>query len=1187
MTKKRIRIKGDQDRSNSQEHDVRVQFRRARSSSADSPTDDFLSVPYQLIWNGGRPCSTKWSSADKAKFQQHLADFASGTVEEEAVEWIGPILHQFLLAGGCIPPEQRRSLDKKECGIQLTADTKSTVILTNIPWEMTYFPAQIIDGDESLFKTTLGCYPVARIVGGRNPSTIPDGKIRALYCISNPPHSHLARFDADKFAHALEAVFRGFPIIDKRDMTSNHEPTWERIEEIIESVEPHLFILVGHGRSGSGTPELLFGEDWIPVSQLAKKLAATKRNVLAVLVCCDFVRVAETPGAQSGALTLVREGIPGVVAMQGMIEPSVAEVFLKTFLNYLLMRPSLEVAAAAGRRDASLKSLQGFLPTVFLNGKGTSGFFYDVLSRYQEKLRPLLHDFPDPGQDFERTVLETTLDKELDKSGVVVVRGGLGTGKTHLIRRVARRRLGGLAVPSRPLFYIACDRLPEGGAMRRSVFRELADKLNSNAALLPESGPPAVEDAASIVDGIDRRRIVVVLDGFYGGRNKAERESWNELLERACEMKKSLIVVVPRPRVSVDLPSASELSVPFFRMEETRDYLKRFVPKLAINYKKIHRWAGGTPLFLDSLRRFQGQLGARAIHGKSLRSRQPRQIADLYIKRVAGLLSKNELQTLCNLCRLPGPASVVWCTRLLDETKNKDAVEYLREIGMVDSSGDESHPLCHVPTAKAQAVRRAYPARCRTAGKLITQRFQVWLAGQKDPWDEAIAKLARQPGGPAILQGMQAAYLEMRQEEQAKMLATMANVPGVSDDELWGLYAPVIALSKRNLKVFSDAGLAHNGESRKATLRLLVRAAELAQNVGRQEDACNLLRDLSSTTQGYDRVVILKTRPAFLKDTKQHKALEEIQKSYDEAVEIAREGMTGSLDDGSTTREEWKYLFLEVVQERLNTRIFLAHASPAELAQDINELEKSGGESRHLGLALCKLAERELRQDNSAVKWDLVAENLVRAKKILEGTADDLVLSYCLYQYGQYLRRKPNPETAAAIAIYEKAETLGSRGGDPRREGLPFRQRVRLMWQQGSLSASLEDVSLQIDDLLRRLERQSGDSLTLRVLERLYSLRAEIGRERPGDPTARYLQRACRVSADPLLTAKTDVEHCGRAFRRYLKFLKDTKRFDEAQEFLVEFGKSFREKLLLEPVANDPWAVYNNLVERYPDIGEG
>jgi hypothetical protein len=77
------------------------------------------------------------------------------------------------------------------------------------------------------------------------------------------------------------------------------------------------------------------------------------------------------------------------------------------------------------------------------------------------------------------------------------------------------------------------------------------------------------------------------------------------------------------------------------------------------------------------------------------------------------------------------------------------------------------------------------------------------------------------------------------------------------------------------------------------------------------------------------------------------------------------------------------------------------------------------------------------------------------------------------------------------------------------------------------------------------------------------------------------------VSADPLLTAKTDVEHCGRAFRRYLKFLKDTKRFDEAQEFLVEFGKSFREKLLLEPVANDPWAMYNNLVERYPDIGEG
>ena len=89
------------------------------------------------------------------------------------------------------------------------------------------------------------------------------------------------------------------------------------------------------------------------------------------LVFCDLGRVPETPGAQSGALSLVREGVPGVVAMQGMIEPSAAEIFLQPFLSYLLMHPSVEVAAAAGRRDASRTSRQGFLPTVFINGKGT------------------------------------------------------------------------------------------------------------------------------------------------------------------------------------------------------------------------------------------------------------------------------------------------------------------------------------------------------------------------------------------------------------------------------------------------------------------------------------------------------------------------------------------------------------------------------------------------------------------------------------------------------------------------------------------------------------------------------------------------------------------------------------------------------------------------------------------------
>jgi hypothetical protein len=1183
MRTKRIRVREDHHTRKTQERDLRIQFRRVTGSSNAPLVGDFLCSRYLLSCNGRPQRSADWSSAENAKLRQHLADFASGTVEEDAVRWTGPILHQFLLAGGCIPLEQRHAIGEKERGIQLTADTRSTAILTNIPWEMTSLP-HAGDGGVTLFETTLGRYPVARVADGRKPSAIPDGQIRALYCISNPSHPLLSRFDSDQFERALESVFRGFPVIDKRDMKGNHEPTWEFTSATIEFVRPHLFVLVGHGRSESGTPELLFGEDWIPVSQLAESLAETKSNVLTVLVCCDLVRVAETPGAQSGALSLVRGGIPGVVAMQGMIEPSVAEIFLKTFLSYLLMHPSVEVAAAAGRRDASRTSRQGFLPTVFLNGKGTSGFFDNVLGHYQEKLRPLLHDFPDPGPDFERTSLEITLDKELDKAGLVVVRGGLGTGKTHLIRKLSRRRLGGLAIPSRPLFYIACDRLPEGGAIRGSVLRELAAKLRSSAALLPESKPLALENAASIMDGIERRRIVVVLDRFHGGRKKAERQSWNEFLGRAGEMKKSLIVVVPQPRVSVDVPSDSELSVPFFQIEETREYLRQFAPRLVTNYKKVHRWAGGTPLLLDALRRFQGQLGARAIRGRGFRSRKPGLIADLYVKRVASLLSKDQFQTLCNLCRLPSPASVAWCTRLLDETKNKNAVEYLSEIGMVESSGDEAHPLCHLPAAKVQALRRAYPARFRTAAILITRRFQLWLAGQKDPWDEAIAKLSRQPGGPAILQAVQAAYLEMRQEEMATRLATMANVPGVSDDELWGLYAPITALSKRNLRAAS-AVESNNGERRKATLRSLVRTAELAQKVGRNEDAGNLLCDLRSTTEGYDHVVVMKTLAAFLKDTRQHKALGEIEESYDKAVEIARAGMTGSSEDGGTTREEWKDLFLEVIQERLNTRLFLEHASPEDLAQDLKELEQSGGESRHLGLALCKLAERELTSGNS-VNWDLVADNLVRAKKILEGTNDYLSLSYCLYQYGQYLRRKPNSETAGAIANYQRAETLGSRGGDPRREGVPLRQRVRLMQQQGSLSASIEDVSLQIEDLLGRLERQSGDSLTLRVLERLYSLRAQIGRERLGDPTERYLQRACRVSADPLLTAKTDLEHCGRAFRRYLGFLKDTKRDDEARGFLVEFKEAFRQKLQLHPVINDPWEMHDTLVKKYPDLGE-
>lgn len=1181
--------------------ELRIKFSQGQSVPAGLSAVDFLSFGYRFVFNDKLECTVRWQSAEQDQFRRHLADFASGTLDEEAVRWTASVLQKFIFPSSCNPEEKYRFLDNGDSEIRLTAAAKVRTILTNVPWEMTYVTAGANPRNGSLFGSTLGRYAMARIARGRAPKAVADGQIRALYCISNPAHPLLRSFQADEYQNALESVFRGFPVIDKRDMLSDHKPSWDKTEATIAAVRPHLFILIGHGQSASG-PELLFENRWVPVSRLAEALAATKSNVLAVLVCCDQVRISENPGAQSGAISLVEEGIPGVVAMQGMIDPPVAEVFLKTFLNHLLIRPSVAIAAAAGRQEALRTSLQGFLPTVFLNEKGTPSFFSNVLGRYKQGLQPLINLLPDSKPDLERREPEIQLGEAFDKTGVVLVKGGLGTGKTHLISKIARQRLTGLSVPARPIFYVACDRLVDGGTMRRTVFRELAKRFGSSTKLLPQSVPLAVDDAASIVAGIEGRRIIVVLDGFSGNQRKADWESWTKLFDYASGMQKSLFVVIAKAGSSMEISSSLEISVPSFRVSETSQYLRNYVPKLAGSYQRIHRWSGGSPLFLDALRRFQKDLGGQAIRGKISRKGGPRQMADTYVQRVTGLLSSEELQTLCNLCRVPRPAPIALCERFLDETKNKVAIDRLIAIGIAETSGDEAHPLCSVSGGKAQAVRRAQPARFRAGAALLVDHFQAWLEDQSD-LEDAIAKLMTQPGGAAILQGLQAAYLDMKQEMMAVTLATMANVPGANEDEIWALYAAGIGAATLSLKTV----VAERKPGSRKILSFLLRAAELAQTVGRHDDCKSLLADLDSLLSPnakpskksrngnqpsdsfgnyYDRALFLKTKAARLKDMEQDKALPEINRSYAEAIAIARQGMAGTLKDEGATLAEWKDLLLEILQERLNTRIFLEHAAHEELEADIHELEGSGGESRHLGLVLCKLAERELQQDDKSVNWSIAQENLVRAKGILTKTADALTQSYCLYQYAQYLRRlRPNPEAASAIENYAKAEALGRQGGDPRRAGLAMRRRVKLLWQQHALD-DIDDVSSQIGDLISDLERRTGDSLTLRVLERLYSLRAEISRGRLGETTERYLYGACRASADPLLSAKTDVEHCGRAFHRYLQFLNETRRFDVAETFVMDFSDTLTGKLHLDLKSKNPWTVCDLLAEKYPDPKE-
>jgi len=1147
-------------------------------SSDGVPSVGFLDKAYLLTCED-QAFNVQWNRADNRTYQRHLQDFISGNVQEDAVRWIAPTLHDFLFADDRLSKLVSEATSEQDAVVQLTADSASQALLTDVPWEMT----SLKSGGGFSYEDLLGYRALARVVDGSEVMPIKKSRICALYCISNPVSPTLRRFDSEVIEQMIEAVFQDYPAIDTRSVPGT-DPRWPFVQAAIEGSKPHLFVLFGHGRSDNGTAELLFRDSWIRAQELADALKATKRNTLAVLVCCDLVRGGDSPGSQSGALTLVKNGLPSVLAMQGMVDAPVAKAFLDVFLNQLFWRTSVPVAAAAGRREMVKKSfLQGFLPTVFLNRRGSADFYHNALGHYREELRRLLVAFPAAKQDLDRPALQDTLDHTLDRTGLLVIRGGLGVGKTHLIQKVARRRLDGRGIPSRPIIKITCGRFAEGATLR-NVSTSLADQLRMNAGLF--SGPNHLpwEDAAALAEAVDQKNMIFVLDGFSVSREGVERKGLTEFLRHAGGLHKSLVVVIPETSASPVLPvEPPEIIVSVFKRSETLEYLQRFAPKLAGHYEAIQKWAGGSPLFLKALVRFQEQLARPAIRGGQAARRQLSVVADKYIRAVAGVLSAKELQTLCNLCYVPRAASVVWCRRLFDETEEQSAMPKLMEIGML-ADGGENGELCYVPKAKAQAVRRVFRTKFRAGAQRITRRFGAWLEQQASVGD-AVAIVGRSPGGVAVLQAVQGAYLKTGRHELAESLATLANVRGVSEEDLWSLYGPVraqvVACYKRLVRRGRDS------QDQRNRLGFLVRAAELAQVTGHEAEAESLLSDVMSFAEGYHRVVVLKTWAGFLKDTKQHAAISEIRAAYEEAIKIARAGTT------QESGGEWRDLLREVLQERLNSRIFLEHALPQDLSEDIAELEGAGEQSRHLALVRCKLAERELEQEDQGVNWQFVAESLVGARRVLEVRGSLLDRSYCLYQYGQYLRRKPQPELGEAEDIYGQAEDLGRRGGDIRREGLALRQRARMQWRNLNSSGATPDAAqysrlcADIEDMLARLEASARDSLSLRLLERLYTFRAAMGRVHPGDPVERWLLYACRVSADPLLAAEKDVRRCGRAFQRYLKSLLDRNWFVQAQGFVDQFRGTLREKLQVEPSVDDPVAVCEELSRRYSDQSRG
>jgi hypothetical protein len=1103
--------------------------------------------------------------------QDFLSRFAEGTVLQEELQEAAKRMRQFVgtltAFTNSIDAAARRM-------IQFAADASAVALLTNVPWEiMPVADNGLSHPADDPTAGTLAGLAVARVVQGAPVLEPPPTRLRAALCISNPAsYPSLRSFYPAPYVKMLRGLLSHFPLIDAYEIDGGSEgPHSGLVLAQIRARRPHILIFVGHGVTDAGGATLMFEDRRLPVAELADALGAGKgRTALVVLLACDQAR--SNPITASGALTLVQGAVPAVVAMQGRVSQVCARVFLQEFLNQLLVGVSVPEAAAAGRRAASRERNpvpHCFYPAVFLGEAhaGSGAVLKRVLDPYDADLRGLWGHLPRaPADALERKDLDDQCREALARTGLVLVRGEYGSGRTSLLARALDAIAPGNGrVPSRPVFYVDCESAVSSGPPSVTAFARLRELMAKARRLLPENVPSGL-GAANAADLFNDCRSILILDNLdLGEETEREQEFWRAFLAGATNLRKSLVVAV----TDLEVPGAAELKVPAFNEAQTRGYLEAVLPGLVKRAAEVHRTTRGLPLFLRALRSAGAGAANEALREAAETTGRAGPL-DRYVNALPYLLSPEALVAVCRLAWLPRMTKRAAAVRFFTDEDEEVLNELVRGGAATEWAEGGQHWIGQ-PRAKAAALRRRLREEVATAAELLVLRFRTLMLPELEP---NIAQLARTQGGAAVLLAIQSAAAATGSLDLVLAVAQLGDVAeGESSawEDAWALYEAALR----------DAPALIQDEDR-------VRAAEVAQGALRSDRAGKLLEYLDgraarlSTFVNARRLLALATH---LKDARQHEAADEILGHLDGAVaiaEVARDKPRGT----GANRAEWTGLLASLLQKRVDTRLFLGKADVKDVAGDVERLKGLTRGSASYANLLCTLAERAMKASTlTAEGCDQVAGWLLEAQEIVDKLHDPDLKTYQRYQYGQYLRKSPTPQLAAAEEQYKEADEAARDARNPVRQGLARYRWVDLAVHSLKTLGGPEGCA-RLDDVIPEVEGYLHTALGARTAERLHTLWGEVSRSANRDLTEPHLEGACRASAQPPLTGEGDRPRCGRAFRRFLERLREIDDFARAQQFVQRYRDVFAKRLGIAVRIADPWTALTELRNRYPDKQE-
>jgi hypothetical protein len=1137
--------------------------------------------------NHGRP---SWGADETTTHLEGLlAKMLEAALSRDQVSQMANQLHAFLFANGELDVVFDRALrgpneNPSQREIEIFADDPTSLpLLANLPWEIARDTIPKEQVDERLLLGTLASRPIVRAITLPTSSVVVEARVRVLCCIANY-EGDVPQFDALAFDQAIKESLNSQPVSLDFVLAANYLPTAAQTFAEIARVDPHIFIFVGHGKSHSGIPQLRF-EEWINVEEFAKHLTQTGQALLAIFIACDQSRLIEAPAAQSGALTLLNHGVPAVVAMQGYVDPKRAQAFLDTFIKNLFITHSISQAAAQGRvaMDKTLRSgpwsSDWVLPVVFRRGgqELEREQLSLILGHYQPALERLLSFVPAVIINLLRPTLERSLLDFLNEAvGLMQITGGIGSGRTQLIRVVVRTRIkeaiDNRSPLPRPIFYVDLDESDENLTSEAWFLSKLQSRFGDVRSLLASSTLTTVmsttlssaERVGVLLAELDKSRAVIIIDHLRTDTTGF----WAELMRRAVGLQNSLVIVVGPPDELAPDP-VKELQVLPFDLEETKAYVKQFVKddmSLAVRW---HEDSGGTPLLLDGLRAFDKSSVLKAPRDIALRKEGT--IAARYIELIREALEPEEFAALSIFSWFPGLIETGLAYRFVPGNDTFATLNSLVEKGVlskIEKSGKEWLSLARL---KADGLDEQSTT---DAASELTGRFadEVLLT---DDSQKELDDLAIQPGGTSLLRGVQSAYLALGDHKMALSLAIL--LTSALRDQPFELYRFFIAVldPKPVIEVLHS---------------VWVQAAGLARRLGELDLADSFLSEVKDKemTQ-YLRASVFNTKATIMKDRGESDKTEEILELCDQGITIAQAGVDGILRAEEVAPEEWRRLLSSILYNRAAVLQFFARRESDALSdiRQVQDLEKDADQVL-AAAAMCQEVDIRLSQAELIDNWDNLLDLVRRAYVVLGRVQSAHGFAYCCYQYARYYRKRPgktdddcSQNLRTAARFYEEAARAASDVGDFKRRAAAVQHWVRVSWADLH-SLSEVEAAAYLDELLTTLGEYRGDAYAARLLRDTLFLRAEIEIAAKGARSRELLRAASDASTTYPLNPgrKGEDRRRGMAiFVRYLEILRAEDDGPEAEAFLVDHHDLLN-TWLEETHVDQPWETLTKLKEK-------